>query len=184
MQPYPSGTKWLFSSKESNHCNTEELVLYAEPYGCWITDDYTPDDAGAAALWRMWVNQFAHLGHKRWPDLYRPGEVHISWYVKQPGTPGVSEGAPHVSDERRHPRLPGASDPSHNFLTHYTHPIHAETGEKLNWLRLPVLDRAWNATAADKGGFIQEATGWKPSPLQPTMDVLHLSAAAGLHVSA
>jgi hypothetical protein len=30
-----------------------------------------------------------------------------------------------------------------------------------------VKDLAWNQTTANKGGFIQEATGWKPSALQP-----------------
>ncbi|WP_328491313.1 hypothetical protein OHS59_44295 [Streptomyces sp. NBC_00414] len=34
----------------------------------------------------------------------------------------------------------------------------------LLWLRSTVLDRGWNNSTADKGGFIQEATGWKPSP--------------------
>ncbi len=33
---------------------------------------------------------------------------------------------------------------------------------------------------ADKGGFIQEATGWKPSPLQPFVNVETLAAACGL----
>ncbi|GGY10671.1 hypothetical protein GCM10010358_73970 [Streptomyces minutiscleroticus] len=69
-----------------------------------------------------------------------------------------------------------------NFLTHYRPSIDAATGEPINWLRLPVLDRGWNAATADKGGFIQEATGWKPAPLQPTMDVVQIGRAAGLYV--
>ncbi|QDN54307.1 hypothetical protein FNV67_00890 (plasmid) [Streptomyces sp. S1D4-20] len=56
------------------------------------------------------------------------------------------------------------------------------TGEAVNWLRLPVVDRAWNATARDQGGFVQEATGWKPSALQPTMNVVQVARAAGLWV--
>lgn len=52
----------------------------------------------------------------------------------------------------------------------------------MNWARLPVMDRGWNKTAADKGGFIQEATGWKPSALQPTMPYLAIGRAAGLYV--
>ncbi|MBC2868546.1 hypothetical protein H1R13_27335 [Streptomyces mexicanus] len=60
--------------------------------------------------------------------------------------------------------------------------MHAETGERVNWMRLPVMDRGWNGTTADKGGFIQEATGWKPSPLQPTMDFIQIGRAAGLYV--
>ena len=41
------------------------------------------------------------------------------------------------------------------------------TGEELNWLTLPVVDKLWNRKRADKGGFIQEATGWKPAIFQP-----------------
>ncbi|PGH48164.1 hypothetical protein [Streptomyces sp. Ru87] len=58
------------------------------------------------------------------------------------------------------------------------------TGEPLNWLRLPVLDRGWNDTVSSKGGFIQEVTGWKPAPLQTTVDVRQLAAAAGLYAPA
>lgn len=37
----------------------------------------------------------------------------------------------------------------------------------------PALERTtecqcWNAAAGDNGGFVQEATGWKPSALHPT----------------
>jgi hypothetical protein len=53
-----------------------------------------------------------------------------------------------------------------DFLTHYSFPTHAVSGERLNWLRLPVLDRAWREDREDVGGFVQEASGWKPSPLQ------------------
>ena len=46
-------------------------------------------------------------------------------------------------------------------------PVDAETGDELDWLALPVVDKLWNSKRGDKGGFIQEATGWKPSILQP-----------------
>ncbi|CUM35746.1 hypothetical protein BN2537_457 [Streptomyces venezuelae] len=69
-----------------------------------------------------------------------------------------------------------------DFLTHYTHPAYAVTGQRVNWLRLPVVDPGWNATASNKGGFIPQATGWKPSPLQSTMDVRQIGPAAGFHV--
>lgn len=181
-QPYPPGTKWTFDVKGHDHTFTEELVLYAEPAGCWITDDYTRDEIDARTLWQMWVDQQVNAFHEKWPDLYRPGEVPISWYVTQPTFVGIFEGAPHTLDLRKLPGEPYSDFPQEDFLTHYRHPAHAETGEKLNWLRLPVADRGWNPTAGHKGGFIQEVTGWKPSALQPTMDVVHIGAAAGLYV--
>ncbi|MYT39010.1 hypothetical protein GTY66_23655 [Streptomyces sp. SID8356] len=67
-------------------------------------------------------------------------------------------------------------------MYHFTHPAHAETGELVNWLRLPVLDLGWGTERADKGGFIQEVTGWKPSPLQPFMDVQQAARAAGVYL--
>ena len=54
-----------------------------------------------------------------------------------------------------------------DFLSFFTWPEDAETGKPLNWLELPVVDKLWRPNRADKGGFIQEATSWKPSILQP-----------------
>lgn len=186
VQPYPAGTLWEFSYKKTGFTQVEELVLYAELNGSTITDDHLPNEITAQALWRMWVTEYADSYHERWPDLYRPGEVHISWFVTRPTIDGIFEGAPHVRDWRT---LPGVMDDfpmasvQEDSLTHYTHPVNAETKEPINWLRLRVLDLGWNSSAANKGGFIQEATGWKPSPLQPTVDVRALGAAAGLYVT-
>lgn len=170
-QPYPPGTLWTFTTRRGNYPQTVELALYAEPDGSSMSDDYLPEEADALELWRLWADKYANAYHLEQPTRYRPGEVPIYWTVTQPTFTGIFEAAPHA---------PNVLD--EDFLTHYTHPVHADTGERVNWLRLPVLDRGWNATAADKGGFIQEATGWKPSPLQPTMDVVQIGRAAGLYV--
>ncbi|WP_309032586.1 hypothetical protein [Streptomyces alfalfae] len=168
---YPPGTEWTFAGRSGGYIQTTELALYAEPDGSAMSDDYLPEGADAHVLWRRWVDQYAVTYHQRYPEKYRLGEVPIYWTVTTPAFGGVFEAAPHVPH--------GLSE---DFLTHYTHPVHAETGQRLNWMRLPILDRAWNATAADKGGFIQETTGWKPSPLQPTMDFLRIGRAAGVYV--
>ena len=63
-----------------------------------------------------------------------------------------------------------------DFLTYFTSPVSATSGEPLNWLRLPVVDKLWRPGRGDKGGFIQEATGWKPSPLQPLIHIDQLRA--------
>lgn len=64
-----------------------------------------------------------------------------------------------------------------DFLKTCSWPRHAETREPLNWLTLPVWDKLWNAERGDKGGFIQQATVWKPSPLQPAAHLPGLLAA-------
>ncbi len=56
---------------------------------------------------------------------------------------------------------------SDDFLSFFTWPVHSVTGERLNWLTLPAVDKLWDPRRADKGGFIQQATGWKPAILQP-----------------
>ena len=54
-----------------------------------------------------------------------------------------------------------------DFLSYYSWPVNSKTGERLNWLTLPVIDKRWVGKHGEKGGFIQEATGWKPAVLQP-----------------
>ncbi|MEW2449120.1 hypothetical protein AB0896_16370 [Streptomyces parvulus] len=171
-QPYPPGTEWTFTSRRNpSFTQTTQLVLYPEPDGSAMSDDYLPDEADAATLWRKWVNQYAVTYHQRYPDKYRLGEVPILWAVTKPSFGGVFEAAPHAPNVL-----------SEDFLTHYTHPTHAKNGEPINWARLLVMDKAWNDTGADKGGFIQEATGWKPAPLQSRMDFVTVGRAAGLYV--
>lgn len=66
-----------------------------------------------------------------------------------------------------------------DFLTFYRWPTHSDAGERLNWLRLPVEDKTWNAERTDGGGFIQEVTGWKPSAFQRTVHLPTLLRACG-----
>ncbi|MFF2411771.1 hypothetical protein [Streptomyces sp. NPDC058092] len=178
--PYPPGTMWTFRAKGTSHEKTAELALLPEANGSSITDEYTAADITAQELWTMWVDKYADYQHEQAPSEYQPGEIRIYWTVTTPQVTDVFELAPHSLDSRA--RRSGAYVPPETFETLYTHPTHADTGEPLNWLRLPVLDRGWNSSTSDKGGFIQEVTGWKPSPLQPTMDVRQIGAAAGLYV--
>ncbi|MFE9461680.1 hypothetical protein [Streptomyces californicus] len=171
-QPYNPGYVWRFTSK-SNHTAPveylEKLALRFEVAQADLSDGYQPVDITPEALWAAWADTVANTYHQQHPDQFRPGEVPIYWTVDCPGK-GMIEPPPH---------LPGYTE---DFLTYYTHPVHAVTDERLNWLRLPVLDSQWNETITDRGGFIQQVTGWKPSPLQPTMDVRQIGAAAGLYV--
>ncbi|WP_405392427.1 hypothetical protein OG596_34215 [Streptomyces sp. NBC_01102] len=178
--PYPPGTQWTFQSRGTSRSQTAELALLPELDGDHLTDEYVPADITALELWAMWVKKFADAQHEARPSDYDPGEVRIHWTVTTPGHGNVFELAPHSYDTRAARTSPYM--PDENFGTIYTPPVHATTGEPLNWLRLPVLDRGWNDTVGNKGGFIQEVTGWKPAPLQPTMDVRQIGAAASLYV--
>lgn len=116
-----------------------------------ITDDYYQSEISAQELMSMWLKK---MGEEE--------NVKISWMVSS-----VSESAPFTGEDE-------------DFLSFYRWPLHATTGERLNWLRLPVQDKAWNETRADKGGFFQEVLGWKPSPLQRTLHLPTLLSAGGL----
>ncbi|MFI5534525.1 hypothetical protein ACIA8O_38920 [Kitasatospora sp. NPDC051853] len=175
--PYPAGTTWLFNAVRNNYPNAEELVLRWEAHNERSFRDHAPLDVDALALWHQWTDDVADYLHSEDPLRYRPGDVHITWTISTPSGNGIAEYAPH---HELSPFLKTLPDPE-DFLTHYTHPVHAETGERLNWLRLPVIDRRWNAGGRHSGhGFIQDAIGWKPGPLQPVMNVHQLAAAAGL----
>lgn len=137
---------WTFLSRRSGFEKEIELTLYWEVHGDPISDDYLPEEVSAAELWSMW--------RRRYPDE----KLRISWFVEGDGT---FEAAPHSGL--------GSSD----FLSYFTWPVDGD-GNPLRWTDLPVVDKLWNAKRASKGGFIQQYSGWKPSPFQQEMDVAML----------
>lgn len=158
-------TSWRFRSR-SGHENTVSLYLEWEVYCDPITDDYDPEEITAGDLWREWVRRYAAARLVE-PTGLPLGHVDIYWSVR--GGP-IFEAAPFHA----RPRL------SVDFLTYFTWPRDARTGAPLCWGALPVADKLWRPGRADKGGFIQELTGWKPSPLQASVDVRQLAAMTGL----
>jgi hypothetical protein len=174
IHAYPPGTTWTYRNvRDTTVVRTGEVALSWEPDACWVTDDYLASEISPRQLWDLWVPQVENMLHDRNPARYVPGDVHINWTVVHADDSGPFETAPYLivrPDEKLRD----------NFLTFFTNPVNVKTGEELNWARVPVRDKGWNATAEDKGGFIQELLGWKPAPLQPTMNVHQLAAAAGL----
>ena len=153
---------WKFS-----HCRTgapKEVALEAE----WevmdspITDEYTPLEMSAEDLLREWSNRVKT--DEKCESLLVP----IYWSVRSPG------GEVHERMPFQHSVSLQGNTPGDDFLKHYTWPVNSRTGQRLNWLVLPVADKEWNDHQSDKGGFIQEVTGWKPSVLQPAVHLLAL----------
>ncbi|MBM3942319.1 MAG: hypothetical protein FJ316_05250 [SAR202 cluster bacterium] len=140
---------WRFQSQRSGFEHVATLAAYWEVSGDSISDDFAPNEISADELFAKWISGYAH----KYPD----GLIPIGWYVHREGNSGsgydVMPFQYRLSDR--------------NFLTIFTWPIEVKTGKPLNWLRLPVVDKLWNSKRADKGGFIQDATGWKPAILQP-----------------
>ncbi len=148
MRKKTSNALWKIRSLKSGHERQEDLFGYWEVEMDPMSSDFTPAEISAFDLFLRWAGRV----RAEYPD----GLVPILWFV----------GSPTMKVEFM-PFQFQNTPLSEDFLTHFTWPTNAATGDALNWLALPVIDKVWNRKRADKGGFIQEATGWKPSILQP-----------------
>lgn len=135
---------WNFTSNYSLVTRSREPLLLG-----WfldeesLSDNYTPDDLSAIELFDKWLEVVGEAE-------YLP----IHWMEMSTG-----EAAPFQDDP----------DHAEDFLSFWTWPTHAVTGAPVRWMSLPVMEKAWRPDQSDTGGFIQEVTGWKPSPLQRTV---------------
>lgn len=163
-----TGKRWEFDLLDGRNRWEVNLHLYWELNWDSITDDYYVDEISPIELWRMWIKK--SLPDVRAEQLYGPGARRIHWFV---GGGTCFEGAP-FQDERNEPHV------GSNFLDHYTWPRDPETREPMIWSALPVVDRLWRPGRGDKGGFIQELTGWKPSPMQAFVNIPTLEKMAGI----
>lgn len=159
--------EWIFSERRYGYTRSVPLELRWEVSCDPISDDWLPAEISAEELWTLWVDRYGD----EWPDGIAP----IYWSVRS-SVPrsGVFETAPGIRQLRYPNRMVD------NFLTYFTWPVNARTGEKLRWTELPVTDKRWNAERGDKGGFIQEATSWKPSAFQMSLDVGVIALASRL----
>lgn len=147
---------WTFTHKlpptPTSSYEREPLELLWWLDGDSITDEYTPGEISAQDLFKEWLEH---------PAIKNSQDLRIDWMVLP-----VDEGVPFIGEDE-------------DFLSFYTWPVHSETGERLKWTQLPVQDKGWSVDRHDKGGFIQEFTGWKPSPLQRTLHLPTLLSAIG-----
>lgn len=146
---------WTFHARRGGFTRTTDLHLYWEVDGTAMSDDWTPGELAANELLSMWARRYA-----------KARLIPIYWSVLP-----VHETAPFQD------RVWGMG---RDFLTYFSWPRHANTGEALNWNALPVLDGAWTDGDYTKGGFFQQATGYKPAPLQPYVDIVQIANAAAM----
>jgi len=141
---------WQVRTLRSDYEWEGKLVAYWEIEYDPISDNYTQEEISAEELFDLWVNKVID-------EKYPNNMIPIYWFVA-------------CEEERKFEWMPFQhiiSELGQNFLSFYTWPINKETGEKLDWFNLPVVDKYWNRKRTSKGGFIQEFTGWKPGILQP-----------------
>jgi hypothetical protein len=161
---------WYFVHKGSGGTEWRgELGLDWEVNTTAYSDDFTPDETDAYELWDLWMREYGRTyEHKQ----LGKGWIPIYWSVKGLGALRIHEQAPFANEF--------LDEETENFLTHFTWPKNEDTGTDLRWTTLPVVDKQWLPGHADKGGFVQEATGWKPGALQPVVYLPNLSKAARL----
>ncbi|MDY7101203.1 MAG: hypothetical protein S0880_08450 [Actinomycetota bacterium] len=120
----------------------------------YFSENWVPAEIDAAGLLRLWA---ARVG--------RDGDVlTIVWWVvmeRRFGRQLVVDRWP----VRRPPAVLGRP----SFSDVFSVPVSERTGDVVDWHRVPVLDKRWVRDRVDPGGFIQEATGWKPTALQPSV---------------
>ncbi len=152
---------WSVRDRRTGYGRLGTLWAYWEVSGDPISDDYRPGEILAADLLRLWMDQAK--------DRYPTGLVPIHWSVESEEQ-GVFE---YIPFQLRHiPEMP-----KEDFLTFFEWPVNVSTGGRLNWPALPVRDKLWDERHADKGGFVQQATGWKPAILQPHVYLPSLAGA-------
>lgn len=152
---------WKFNHRQNGHERKANLTAYWEVFLDPISDDYTTQEIDATELFNKWEIQVS--------EKFLDGLIPIHWGVRCEEA-GIFEVMPfqfqHFEDI-----------PQEDFLTFFTWPVDSETGKHLNWLLLPVVDKMWKPGNASKGGFIQQATGWKPAILQPYVYLPTLTSA-------
>ena len=153
---------WKFRNQVQGYERNGALSGYWKVALDTISDEVNPKIVPANQLLEKWIREA--------DKTYGDGLIPIQWFLEC-REHGVFEYMPFQFNHME-------GRPPKDFLALFTWPENASTGQRLDWLTLPVADKQWNAKHADKGGFIQEATGWKPSILQP---YLYLPALTATH---
>ena len=142
---------WKFRSQVHGYERNGALSAFWKVALDTISDDANAKVITAAQLFDKWQKQ----ADKEYPD----GLIPIQWFLECKEH-GVFEYMPFQFNHME-------GRPPKDFLALFSWPESSATGKRLDWLTLPVADKQWNPKRMDKGGFISEVTGWKPSIMQP-----------------
>lgn len=126
------------------------LEWYWEVHLDWLSDDYAPAEISPYDLFKLWDREIENR------NAISNGLVKVDWYV---AGPSFLEAAPAFGRYGR--------ESTSRYDVFFHPPVATSDGSSIDWSRLPVVDKLWNEDRCDKGGFLQEVTGWKPSVLQP-----------------
>ncbi len=131
-----------------------ELVLWWELDYETITDDYLPSEADCFELFAEWERHLSRRGRAQ------DAELPIWWFVVGPTICEYAEASPQA--------------PATGHFGEFYYLGDTAGAYQMEVDALPVAAKGWNERHYDKGGFIQQATQWQPSPLQPTASLAML----------
>lgn len=155
------GGQWVFRTLGSGHERRADLFLYPEVECSSMVDEVHYLDGEGQ------FEEYVQYLERRYPQWLDADAVPIIWSVRSRGLGGINETAPFQKEF-----VPTWGD----FLAHFTWPVDAKNGERLDWYRLPVVNERFPEFA--------EALAWTPSPLQPTCPLSSiLQSRAGLRLS-
>jgi predicted GIY-YIG superfamily endonuclease len=134
--------RWAFTARRTRQEWQTDLQLYPELDCSAMVDDYWELDGEGQ------FEEYVRYIQRRYAQWWDTDAVPIVWAVHN-SWGQVFESAPYTEER-----------PWGDFLTHFTWPIDAVTGERLDWFKLPVIN--------DRFPEFSKALDWTPSPLQPT----------------
>ena len=129
---------WELTSRRSGYSRTTRLWLYPVPNISSCVDDCMP------ASGEEHLKYYCNMIRENYPDYWEKDAVPIYWTV--------------CDIHERAPFPVVGMDWDEDVRTFFHTPTNTETGERLNWYRLPVI----NSRFPEFG----EALGWLPSPGQ------------------
>lgn len=145
----PSGAgRWTFASLHSGLKRSVTLYLYGELDCSAMVDEYYElDGEGQLAAYVEYLEEHH-------PEWLAADAVPIIWFVRGEET---MENAPFQAGEYGPQGKWGSRS---DFLSEFTWPNDARTGERVDWFKLPVR--------IDRFPEFAQALDWLPSALQPT----------------
>lgn len=141
----PEAMECGLTTRRGGRSYTEPLVLWWEIDHDAISDDYYYEEADEFDLFRWWSRKLVSKG------CTSSSMLPIWWSVSGPTTAEFAEQSTEWPD--------GPYFDKYYYLA-------APNGGHIGVHCLPVADKKWTPAQMDKGGFIQQATQWRPTPLQ------------------
>lgn len=142
--------RWVFRTRHASPIEfRKDLWLYPELDCSAMVGDLAEEDGHAQ------FDAYVTYLQRHHPEWLAADAVPILWMVKGPSFIEFAPCETYLSWKQ-------------DFLTHFTWPVDATTGEPLDWFALPVIN--------DRFPKFAKALAWTPSPFQQTCPLASILA--------